>query len=191
MNWLNLSFGVLFDAICEAASGRPLELPNHWKPLRNSMFRVMCFHALLHLLQHALRTNGLAGRVHGESHCNYPRLQLYLPSLGKVTMLTRYLQLSEFPIIHFEPTTNLTFPNAPYKSWVHGNRCGTVCLWSWRWYSLFTEQQWKRLQKPMVATNAKALGWRQFKLILLLSLFSSRDITTAKDEHRGSGTDDS
>ena len=34
--------------------------------------------------------------VRGDSHCNYPRLQLYLPSLGKVTMLTHFPQLSEF-----------------------------------------------------------------------------------------------
>ena len=37
---------------------------------------------------------GLARRVHGESHCNYSRLELYLPSLGNVKMLTQYPQIA-------------------------------------------------------------------------------------------------
>ena len=36
---------------------------------------------------------GLVGRVHGESHCNYSRLELYLPRLGRVKMLKQYTQI--------------------------------------------------------------------------------------------------
>ena len=48
-------------------------------------------HAHLHLLQH---TFCLARRIQGESHCNNSRLALYLPSLGKVKMLTQSLQIA-------------------------------------------------------------------------------------------------
>ena len=49
------------------------------------------FHACLHLLQHAPR---LARRIHSESHCNYFRLDLCLPSFGKVKMVTQYAQIA-------------------------------------------------------------------------------------------------
>ena len=36
---------------------------------------------------------GLAAGVHGESPCDFSHLELYLPRLGKVKMLTQYPQI--------------------------------------------------------------------------------------------------
>ncbi len=74
------------------------EAPGPQKSSRNRKGNKICvasfFHELLHLLQHTFCTCGLAGRVHGESHCNYSRLELYLLTLGKVKMLTQYPQIA-------------------------------------------------------------------------------------------------
>ena len=82
-------FWVLFATIFEAASARPPDPRNRDK--RNV---VSLYCALLHLLQHAFCICGLAGKVHGGSHCSYSRLELYMPSLGKVKILSQYPQIA-------------------------------------------------------------------------------------------------
>ena len=57
--------------------------PGHAKSCQNrkkNRISALFFHGLLHLSQ---PTFCLARRIHSESHCNYSRLDLYLPSLGK------------------------------------------------------------------------------------------------------------
>ena len=57
--------------------------PGHPKSCQNrkkTEFLRYFFHGLLHLSQ---PTFCLARRIQSESHCNYSRLDLYLPSLGK------------------------------------------------------------------------------------------------------------
>ena len=83
-------FRVLFGTAVEAASGRP-HSPKIIPKSQKNMISELLFHGLLHLLQH---TFCLAGRIHSESHCNYSRLDLYLPSLGKVKMVTQYPQIA-------------------------------------------------------------------------------------------------
>ena len=87
--------------------GRPsfeieiLGRPSLGRPLNQKKHNFLGYvYAFLMLLQHTfclmscfknrfLGLNcGLAGRVHGESHCNYSRHELYLPRAGKVKMLT-------------------------------------------------------------------------------------------------------
>ena len=58
------------------APGPQKSCPNRKK----TQFLRYFFHGLLHLSQ---PTFCLARRIHSESHCNYSRLDLYLPSLGK------------------------------------------------------------------------------------------------------------
>ena len=69
------------------APGHPKSCPNRKK----TEFLRYFFHGLLHLSQ---PTFCLARRIHSQSYCNYSRLGLYLPSLGKVNMVTQYPQIA-------------------------------------------------------------------------------------------------
>jgi len=113
-------FCTVLARLLPGTSGRHLDPQNHEKMCNEinvpiifvSIFccvllllllRLLCRHAyamhaylpsLLHLLQHTFCTCGLASRVHGKSHCNYSRRELYLLSLGKVKMLTQCPQIA-------------------------------------------------------------------------------------------------
>ena len=86
-----MNFSIVFVSIFCMLCASP-------SPAASAMQACLC-HAylpsLLHLLQHAFCTCGLAGRDHGKSHCNYSRRALYLLSLGKVKMLTQYPQIAK------------------------------------------------------------------------------------------------
>ena len=65
--------------------------PKIIKNRKKTQFLNHFFHASLHLLQHAFC---LARRIHSERHCKYSRLDLCLPSLGKVKIVTQYPQIA-------------------------------------------------------------------------------------------------
>ena len=63
----------------QEASRRPLDRPNQKITEQIVCVSLVCMHFCI-----SFSIRGLARRVHGESHCNYFRLELYLPSLHTV-----------------------------------------------------------------------------------------------------------
>ena len=80
----------LTDGANQEASGKPLDPKIIKASFKNLMFVLLfCMHLCI-----CFSICGLAHRAHGESHCNYCRLDLYLPSLVLAKMLTQCQQIA-------------------------------------------------------------------------------------------------